>query len=733
MDKGSELQKQLLETFWVEVQENLTPLAIGLMELEKPLSPKKWQDAVEVVFRQVHSLKGAARSVEMGMIEAICQGMETIFSRFKKHTLTPTREIFDLLLESLDAMGVKKEGMGEIKDDLLGRLEKAGNVQEFPPDPQGKSIPLEIRETPGQVVSSDPHLPIETVRIPTEKLVKVLLQAEEMVSAKLSAHQRSQELRKLQGILGIWEKKWKTLEHHHGNSLEKSQDFLRWNGNFFKALQTNLVQIAKAADQDSRTLGVLVDSLLEDTKKILMFPFSTLLDPYPKIVRDLARAAGKDVTLTVEGGDIQIDKRILEELKDPLLHMVRNALDHGFEKPEVRKTRGKVSQGILKIRVAPWDDKIILTIRDDGAGIPISALREALPHLGVDPREVTHGFSDQDIIQSLFQSGVSSRSQVTTLSGRGLGLAIVKEKVEALGGSVAIETSVGAGTLFSLILPLTIATFRGVLVRCGGREFIAPTNQVERVTRVKGSDIKTVEGKGTINLEGKPVCTVQLSDALELPPLTALGFDDTTQVIVLSSGGTRIAFLVEEVLGEQEVLQKSLGPQLARVRNILGATILGSGKLVPILNVSDLIKTSMGVNFSPATPDNENAHPPLLRKNSILVVEDSITTRTLLKNILQSSGYTVVTAVDGMDAWGKLKSSPFDGVVSDLNMPRMDGFELTAKIRKDSQLKNLPVVLVSSLSSLEDKERGIDVGANAFIVKGHFDQSDLLQALRRLL
>jgi two-component system chemotaxis sensor kinase CheA len=310
-------------------------------------------------------------------------------------------------------------------------------------------------------------------------------------------------------------------------------------------------------------------------------------------------------------------------------------------------------------------------------------------------------------------------------------MAIVREKVERLGGRITVETRVGGGTTFRVLLPLTMATFRGLLVRAADQLFVIPTAQVERVVRRPAADIQTTAGHPLIVLDGQPLSLVWLDRVLELPPQPAPADADRLTAVILGSGERRIAFGVAEVLQEQEVLIKGLGHPLSRVPNVAGAAVLGSGRPVIILNPADLLQSAVrapaGAWAGPAVES------PRIQEKNVLVAEDSITARMLLKNILQSAGYQVKTVVDGAEAWATLKSEPCDLLVSDIQMPRLDGFELTARIRADKKLAELPVVLVTALASREDRERGIDVGANAYIVKSSFDQSDLLEVIRRLI
>jgi two-component system chemotaxis sensor kinase CheA len=337
------------------------------------------------------------------------------------------------------------------------------------------------------------------------------------------------------------------------------------------------------------------------------------------------------------------------------------------------------------------------------------------------------------VLPLIFHSGVTTSPIITDISGRGLGLAIVQEKVGKLGGLISCESKPLEGTTFRMTLPLSLSTYRGVLVRVDEHLFVIPTINMERMKRIKKDEIKTVENRETVLTDGQAIPFMPLYAALELPQRVKKSEDEKfIQTVVLNSAEKLFAFSVDEVLNEQDVLVKGLGRQLSRIRNIAGATVLGTGRVVPILNIPDLIKSAVKLSASPArvTAAPEES---LSERKSILVVEDSITARTLLKNILETAGYDVKSAVDGIEAFTLLKTEYFDMVVSDIDMPRMNGFDLTAKIRADKKLSEMPVALVTALDSREDRERGIDAGANAYIVKSSFDQSNLLEVVRRLI
>jgi two-component system chemotaxis sensor kinase CheA len=507
-------------------------------------------------------------------------------------------------------------------------------------------------------------------------------------------------------------------------------EFLEWNQDCVRALESKVRALRRAAEHDHLLMGRLVDDLLESSKKLVMLPMSTLGTLLPKAVRDLSRDEGKDTDFVLRGDDVRIDKRILDEMKDPLLHLLRNCVDHGIETPDVRRQSGKPARAAITLAVSSVDgNQVELRVSDDGKGIDVARLKAVAVQRGVITQEAAARLDDDAALQLVFEPDLSTSPIITEVSGRGLGLAIVREKAERLGGRIAIASQPGQGTDIRITLPLTLATFRGVLIEAEQRVFVVPTAQVERAMRFKTSDVETVEGRETLSIDGRAVALARLADVLGLP-LTQRAPSESKPALILGAGEQRLAFAVDAVLDEREVLVKPLKKPLVRVRNIAGATVLGSGAVVPILNVADLLKSARNAG----APARAIASAPAAAASAkrILVAEDSITSRMLIKGILESAGYHVKTAVDGVEAFAALRAEPFDAVVSDVEMPRMNGFDLTARIRADRALGELPVVLVTALDSREDKERGVDVGANAYLVKSSLDQSNLLETLRRL-
>jgi two-component system, chemotaxis family, sensor kinase CheA len=757
-----EFREKLLATFREEAAEHLGAISRGLIDLENAPVAEGRAPVIEKMFREAHSLKGASRAVNLKEIETVCQSLEGVFSRAKRGEVELNPEALDVMHEATDEIerllqstrGESAPGGTAWGSDLNGRLEAIrGNA--LPPDQSprtpadaGVPGPAAGRPSAARTLAERPSAD-ETVRVPADMLDRLLLQVEELVPASMAVAHRSAELHELSRESSEWKREWGKVRlaarsvresmdrdgavpEKHFPGERKLLDFLEWNEEFVRRMETRLNALARSSARDQRSLGTMVDSLLQDTKVLLLRPFASLTEAYPKLVRDLCRQQGKDAALVIRGSEIEIDRRILQEIKDPLLHLLRNCVDHGIEKAEERVRMGKSPRGAIVIAIEQKSaNRVEISISDDGAGIDPQKVREAAVKSGHVDAASAQGIGDSEILSFIFLSGVTTSPIVTDISGRGLGMTIVREKVERLGGDVSLDNRPGAGTTFRLLLPLTVSTVRGLLVRVGEQSFVIPVVFVERVALTRLDSVQSVENRATVLLGERLVSFVRLRDVLEIPvDLSADNGAKSKPMVVLAASERRIACQVDEIIGEQELLVKTLGPQLVRVRNIAGAAVLGTGKVVPILNVADLMKSAVKTSYQSA-PARVPEKPEAPRQRAILVVDDSITARTLLKTILESAGYFVRTAVDGAEAFATLRELEFDVVVSDVDMPRLNGFDLTAKIRADRKLADLPVILVTALESRQDRERGIDVGANAYIVKSSFEQSNLIDVVHR--
>ncbi|NOX35148.1 MAG: response regulator [Deltaproteobacteria bacterium] len=764
------LLKKLRAAFASEAEERLQSLSSGLVTLENTGDAGEQEKILEIIFREAHSLKGAARAVNLSDIETLCQSIESVFSVLKKKMLAPGPELFDVLHQSIlvieklmtDPGGKDLKIPGQLPGLIQSLAEfKAGKTIERRKKRKDRREKKEDRRSP--VPDPEPEVQVntvntvfpklsETVRLSARKLDTVLRKTEELISIKLFLNRQYSDLTDLNFRFEQWKKDMagageiiaalrsrgknrKTSTLGLSDSLVKELiAFCDRNSNQVMELENRLLELTKKTGLEYYSTGRMVDDILEEVKSIMMLPFSSLCSIFPRMVRDISRNLGKQVSLEIKGEDVAVDRRILEQMKDPLIHLIRNSIDHGVESPDKRKALGKVENATIVLGASRVEgNKIEILVSDDGQGIDIDKVKKIAVQNRIISEKEAAALNPEDAARLIFQSGVSTSDMVTDLSGRGLGMAITRENIEILGGQFRLENVPGQGTAFKVLLPVTLATFKGTLVKVCNRFFILPNTHVIQVLKIPGKTVKTVENRKIIILDNRPVSFVRLGGILGLAP----GKENDRKslflkVVRLGTGDNTAAFEVDDILGEQEVLVKGLGPQLRKLRHIQAVSIQADGSLVPVLNVQDILEScSFRARAAAADPESK---PGSARKPAcILVADDSLTSRVLIKNILEAGGFQVKTAVDGKDAFATLKTGSFDLVVSDVEMPEMDGFELTRAIRNDLALSSTPVVLVTSLESRKDREKGVDAGANAYIIKRSFDQNNLVEVIQRLV
>jgi len=719
MAARDDIKARLLATFQVEAEEHVRSLTGNLLALEQGLPTDQAQELVEATFRAMHTLKGAARSVGLTDVEALCHACELVLSRLARGKLTLTPAIVDRLQEAVAGIPGLVAGRTDAAAarELVGRVELATAHSELDTvDPLPRRLHAAVEEPARPIFSAD------TIRLDAAKLDALLLQGEELLAAKLAVQERTKEARALvDGVAQAGEVARRALASAGGGDGAAAE--LRTAEARCRALLGHLTR-------DQQTIVGGVDRLLEEIRRTRMMPASTVLDLFPAMVRDLAREQGKEIEWSARGGELELDRRVLETIKDPLIHLVRNAIDHGIEPPAERAKAGKGPRGRISVTVASLEDgRVEVLIEDDGRGIDPERVREAAVRTRLVTADAARELEDHEVLELVYRSGLSTSPVITDVSGHGLGLAIVREQVARLEGEIGFESR-SPGTRLRMVIPASIATFHGLLVRSAGQLFLIPVRSTEEILMVGPDEISAVDGREAIHWRDGPLPLARLDVVLRMTNQDD-GRNGRTKhpCVVVASGQEPVGLLVDEALGEQEVLVKDLSPPLVRVRHIAGAGLLGSGELVLILRAADLVRTGRSALRPPAprVANVEEGRPPL-----VLVVDDAVTTRTMERNLLEAAGYRVQVAFDGAEAWATLKTDDFDLVVSDVDMPRMDGFELTARIRADARLGDLPVVLVTALESREDKERGIEVGANAYVVKSSFEQSNLLEIIRRL-
>ena len=727
-----EFLDELRAAFREEAADHMQSMVAGLLEIEQNLPAAPLPETAERIYRDAHSLKGASRAADMPAVGDVCQALESVFSAIKAGDITPSPASFDALHTAIETVGQMITAPADVPADYSGALQKtlAALVTGQAPATSGLGPPPARHGPQGEGGTSDlraltSDLRDSTVRIGTQKLESLLLRAEQMLTAKLAAGERARELRRVVTRFEQWKREWAMVEKR---LLELPGGFHQHHRRQVQALDGALHDLADALQADSYHVGSLVDDLLEETKHVLLLPMSSILKPYPHMVRDIARSEGKSVALVMEGESIAVDKRILEQLVDPLTHLLRNCIDHGIEPPAERVAAGKPERGVIALSVSQTGPDVVeVRVTDDGRGIDIEEVVRESIRQEVLTEKAAAQLSRSESLALLFRSGLSTRGEVTRLSGRGLGLAIVRDNVERLGGTVTAETTPGVGTAFTLRLPVTVSTFHAVVVRCAGALFALPTTAVERVTRVPRAEVVAAGNTIPWNDETLTVLPLDRLLALTTAAESRRARPDPMHLLIVSARGAPQAFDIDAVVGEQEILLKELGPRLAGIPMLAGATVLGSGEVVPILDAGELIA---GVNGDPGLSEGEEA--AVMPRKVVLVAEDSITSRMLLKHLLTGAGYEVETVVDGAAALVRVKQRCFDLVVSDVEMPRMSGLEFTRQVRADPDLAYLPIVLVTTRDRPEDETRGMEAGADAYIMKSRFDRDSLLEVLDRL-
>ncbi|MGD8793089.1 MAG: hybrid sensor histidine kinase/response regulator [Anaerolineae bacterium] len=761
MGRSAKIREQLISSFRAELVEHVQTMTDGLLAIEQGRLPdEERQDTLETIFRAAHSLKGAARAVNVTVVEQLAHSLENILDAMQQGSIRLTPELFTACYRALDAIGTVQKAYeaGETTPPLDALISLA-DLDAFRKRPQpamqaapeaGSGLtttsagqPVEDKDQSRGVQDRSASAE-ETIRVNVSKLDTLMAQLSELLVTKMRAEQRLEQLHHLQQFVSDWQREWlsvrglytrlshqKSKDNGFGKEISHLLHYLDTSQGRLDETNTLADKLIRQYTDDTLQMALAIDEIEDEIKRIRMLPLSTITGPFGRMVRDLAQEAGKEAVLNTKGLETELDKQVLEQIKDPLIHMLRNAIDHGIELPDAREAAGKMRSGTITLGASQEGQNVIIYVADDGAGLDTNALRQALSRQGLAD---AHALRKEELQELIFTARVSTSPIITDISGRGIGLTVVRRNVEALHGRVEVDSTSGQGATFTLNIPLTLTSARGLLVRVSDQTFVLPMSAIEHIQSVSPQDLLSVEGNEAIRYDGQPVTLVRLDDILDLPRSPRPAHAEDTPVVIISAD-RRLALAVDELSGEQEVVIKSLGKQLVRVAGLAGATVLGSGQVALILNTADLVKRAIQTGHRPIfEPVSESALASEQVKKQILVVDDSITTRTLEKNILEAAGYRVQLATDGQEALAAIATGGIpDLIVTDILMPRMTGFELTERIKSDERTADVPIILVSSLDSPADKTRGIEVGADAYIVKGKFEQGNLLETIQQLI
>jgi two-component system chemotaxis sensor kinase CheA len=744
-----ELAARLLATFGAELEEQVRQMNDDLLALE---SDQTNPERLRSLFRVAHTLKGAARASGVTVIEQACHQLEGMLVGPRDGKQQLTANDFSLLYDAADALldaGHRVRGGASLDDSPLAQLRdrikfgsgapggftplppllQAAEKKPAPPAPVAAPAPI---PAPADAVPARGERKNEgnQVRVEATKLDALLAASGQLLIAGGRIHGRRDELTALHERTGQWASEWHRYERRMRLELERAgaSPMLLHTMNDLREGLKHLVQVSSQlvtqATEDNRGLAQATDEVGDRVRRLRLRPFAEACEALPRVVRDISAASGKEVDLVLRGTEIEADRAILDGLRQALGQLVRNAIDHGIETPEQRRRAGKPTRAQIDVAAALQGDRLQVTVSDDGRGMDVAAIRAALTRSGA-----TVPAQDREVVHTLFRGGLSTRDEASIISGRGVGLDIVRASVERMQGTVDVAWEVGKGTQFTIECPPSLATIRTVLTRLGSRLLAFPTSLVERLVRLDPNEIRLAEGRHVMATDGPPVPLIPLGQLI--PPADEHVSSDRIPVVLLRAAGQRLALAVDELISEQEVVLRPLGPTPHPLPLVSGAAILPSGTVALVLNVPALL--SAGLKPQAAVGSFSAPRTAARTRPRVLVADDSITTRTLEQSILESAGYEVRTAVDGADAWRLLQEHTVDLVVSDVEMPRMDGFGLCQAIRGAKRLKHIPVILVTALESAADRARGLEAGADAYLGKSSFDQQHLLDTIQQLI
>lgn len=767
----TDASNELISIFWEEVSDHLGVLNESLLKVEMATGQEK-RALLKEMNRVAHSTKGAARAVGLGLIETIAHYMEEIFHLALDHDMPMSPHIADTLYDGLDLIQnvmSNIENNNEVVTNVILAMENV--VTEFVPETEAVWTPPAIpektstRELRPITAEGLPDLTLitntmeieaitqtavmrsvdETIRVSISRLDQLMGQVSELSILKMRGELRFSRASDLRAMLSRWQREWRNVRAAYIRLIRKMQDsdqaaspeltimmkFLEINQRYVSDANRDMLHLYQNLAQDQLNLLTLTDDIQDRVADLRMMPFETVAGGMQRLVRDLARDLQKQVVLDIMGSTVEIDKAVLDALKEPLMHLLRNSLDHGIEPPDERAYVSKPRFGQVELIVDQRGSEIFIQVRDDGRGLNPDVLRRKAVERHVLTQQEADAMDDDTARMLIFHAGFSTQDKVTSISGRGLGMDIVRERVETLRGRISVHSVLGAGMTTTINVPVSLTRIRCILLRVGEEEYAVPSVMIARMEKVKRDAIYTAKGHAMLQIGNRPVPLMPLADVLSVPVVNRE--KPLIDVIVLQVLERMVAFEVDDLYSELELVLKPLGRELANTPFVAGAALLGSGDVIIVLDANDLVRVASGDTLPSRNRQVVAANDPVKRRLRVLVVDDSITTRTLEKNILETVGFEVYVAVDGLEAWTQLMEINPDVIISDVEMPHMTGLELARRIKTDPRTQDIPLILLTSLGKPEQREAGLNAGADAYLVKSRFDQAELLATIQSVI
>lgn len=777
----------MMDLFRVELENNTRTLESGLVTAERDQTPER----IEPLMRAAHSIKGAARIVGLNAAVTLAHAMEDVLSTAQHGKITLTADAVDRLLKGNDffaalarleiseLIAALEKGTDEIQS-LSGQLRALLSLPSEARQETGAAKPATVETKPGAadsaISAATPAVSPDAAKKDTPDVLAAGASPSEDACPGLPAVQpvsrpgvvqdkgegglvrvRSENMNRLMALAGEFLVQTQSVKTVYQSLLGLKRDIVELekplrlfsedqiknedgesNANLGETL-TRVAYFEQTVSQEiirferfSRRLEHLAHRLYNEVISSRMVPFSDGLHGFSRMVRDMARETGKQIRFEITGNSTPVDRDILEKLEAPLSHLIRNAIDHGMERPHERTAAGKPAEGVITLEARHIAGMLNISLSDDGRGINPEDLRGKVVEKGFVTSEMAGSLSRSELFEFLFLPGFSTAGGVTEISGRGVGLDVVFNMAHEVGGTVRVDSEAGRGSRFQLQLPLTLSVLRTLLLSIDGEPYALPLSRIDRVLSLSHTDIREIEDRQYCTLDGENVGILSARQLFQLPPES--GPSERIHVVVISDRLNRYGLVVDHVIGEENLVVRPLDSRLGKVPNVSAGAILDDGSPVVIFDTDDLVRSIHQLLTAGKLQKIGKGRPAVAAgKKRVLIVDDSLTVREVERRLLETAGYEVVTAVDGVDGWNTLTAQTFDLLISDVDMPRMNGIDLVRTVKADPLLKEVPVMIVSYKDREEDRLRGLEAGANYYLTKGSFHDESLLTAVRDLI
>ncbi len=726
----------MADLFRVEAESQTKVLTESLLALERdPTAANR----LEALMRAAHSIKGAARIVGVNAAVGVAHSMEDCFVAAQKGALTLGQAQVDLLLGGVDLLSriantaeadmQQWDGASEI-ETFLAKLAAFAEGNDVPDAPQPVPAPAPAPQAVPVTSAADREL-----RVTAEHLNRLLgLAGESLVEARwLDPFARS--LLRLKRMQREVEKSVEALRESLAGQPLSEHTQARFVAMEQKAAESRQFLSSRLAELEmfDRRTGNLSHRLYDEALALRMRPFADSAHNFPRMIRDISRSLAKEVRIDIVGEQTQVDRDILEKLEAPLNHLLRNALDHGIELPEERVAAGKPREGTISLEARHSAGMLVITVRDDGRGIDIEAVRRAVIAKRLTNAETAAKMSDTELLEFLFLPGFTMKESVTEISGRGVGLDVVQDTMKQVRGTLRTSSELGKGTTIQLQLPLTLSVLRALVVEIAGEPYGIPLAAITRTLKLAKGKIEALEGRQHFAMEDQRIGLVTTHQIFDKGETSIVG--DELPVVVIGDRGSRCGLVVDRFLGERELVVQPLDSRLGKIKDISAGALTDDGTPLLIVDVEDLLRSVEKLSAAGRLNNvqRSGAASEARRRKRVLVVDDSLTVRELERKLLEARGYEVEIAVDGMDGWNAVRTGEHDLIITDVDMPRLDGIELVSLIRRDPNLKSKPVMIVSYKDREEDRARGLEAGADYYLTKGSFHDESLISSVADLI